>query len=138
VIIFAKFPFGSLPTVQPLATDIPTAESLKLTSHATASDTSPTLPPSTTQETVLKRDDWMLAPESSNAAGDAPSLEDQNMTDGFGEPEDGKRTLGGGVDFFSSLGTERKKKPPPEAPDLKKVRLQVLFSQNYLPNINRR
>lgn len=36
------------------------------------------------------------------------------MTDGFGEELTGGRTLGGGVDFFSSLGTEHRKKPPPK------------------------
>ncbi|KAG9122924.1 hypothetical protein FRC07_000494 [Ceratobasidium sp. 392] len=41
------------------------------------------------------------------------------MTDGFGEELTGGRTFNGGVDFFSSLGTEYRKKPPPKDPNEK-------------------
>lgn len=37
---------------------------------------------------------------------------DDSFTDGYGEAADGQRTLGGGVDFFSSLGKEQKRKDP--------------------------
>jgi hypothetical protein len=36
------------------------------------------------------------------------------MTEGYGDEEPSNRTLGGGVDFFSSLGTEHKRKDPDE------------------------
>ena len=42
---------------------------------------------------------------------------DETMTDGYGDAPSNSRTLGGGVDFFSSLGTERVKKPPPNRPN---------------------
>ncbi|KAG6832004.1 hypothetical protein H0H92_006040 [Tricholoma furcatifolium] len=103
-----------------LATDIPTAKSLKLTSSAIAGPSDPKLPPNTTTETPLQRDEWMLLP---NIAPTLPvedrrklEIDDVSMTDDYGEPSGGQRTLGGGVDFFSSLGTERTKKRP-EQPD---------------------
>ena len=36
------------------------------------------------------------------------------MTDGYGDEEESNRTLSGGVDFFSALGTEHKRKDPNE------------------------
>ena len=48
---------------------------------------------------------------------------DEMMTDGYGDAPSNSRTLGGGVDFFSSLGTERVKKPPPNRPNPDEVRL---------------
>lgn len=43
------------------------------------------------------------------------------LTEGYGD-EAGARTLGGGVDFFSDLGIEKKKKDPNEnKPDPSKV-----------------
>lgn len=47
---------------------------------------------------------------------------DHSLTEDYGELGGSKRTLGGGVDFFSSLGTERKKKPKEEKPNPEKVR----------------
>ncbi|KAJ9116583.1 hypothetical protein QFC20_000515 [Naganishia adeliensis] len=45
-----------------------------------------------------------------------------DLTDGYGEGSGGGRTLGGGVDFFGSLGTERKRKDPNEnKPDPNKL-----------------
>ncbi|KAH0586099.1 hypothetical protein H2248_007370 [Termitomyces sp. 'cryptogamus'] len=103
-----------------LTADIPTAKSLKLTSSAIAGPSDPRLPFNTSTETPLQRDEWMLLPSV------APTLpaEDQrkaetggvSMTDGYGESSRGQRTLGGSVDFFSSLGTDIKKKRP-ERPD---------------------
>lgn len=114
-----------------LATDIPTSESLKLTSNATESAaTAPPLPPSLHTESKLKRDDWML--ESTTPAVQNPTTpyssrprivvpdEDMSLTEEYGDPEQNKRTLGGGVDFFSLLGTEHKKKRP-DKPDPDKV-----------------
>ena len=75
-----------------LTADIPTAESLKLTSQAPAPVTGL---PSLATETPIKRDDWMLE----------------------GTSKDG---LDSGTDFFSALGGETRKKkqpPPPLDPD---------------------
>jgi hypothetical protein len=78
-----------------LAADIPTAESLKLTSQAPAPVTG--LPLLAT-ETPIKRDDWILEGTS-------------------------KDDLDSSADFFSMLGGEtRKKKQPPPAPDPDNVR----------------
>ena len=45
----------------------------------------------------------------------------ESLTEDYGESTQDLRTMGGGVDFFSSLGTERKKKPKEEKPDPEKV-----------------
>ncbi|KAF8133995.1 CwfJ C-terminus 1-domain-containing protein-like protein [Boletus edulis] len=105
---------------QLLAKDIPTAESLKLTSHAQATKDDPLLPPTTTTETRLQRDEWMVLPSSSSRP--LPTG-DESYTDDYGGPSDSGRTLGGAVDFFSSLGTEKKRKPQPDKldPDKPKV-----------------
>ncbi|KAF9049559.1 hypothetical protein BDZ89DRAFT_1242473 [Hymenopellis radicata] len=96
---------------RPLATDIPTAESLKLKSSAEAG-------PSTAAATEpkLKRDDWMMLPLSSSTSR-VQALDDESLTEDYGESSDGRRNLSGGVDFFSNMGTERKKKPTPNRPD---------------------
>lgn len=72
----------------------------------------------------------MLAPQSAPTiprdtpgTSKLPVLDDESYTDDYGDTTDGKRTLGGGVDFFSSLGTEHKKKDPKaNKPDPDKVR----------------
>ena len=56
---------------------------------------------------------------SSRALDDTTGSE--SLTEGYGEPVQNSRTLGGGVDFFSSLGTEKKKKQQEEKPDPDKV-----------------
>lgn len=44
------------------------------------------------------------------------------MTDGYGDEEESNQTLSGGVDFFSALGTEHKRKDPMEnRPDPSKL-----------------
>ncbi|CDO76102.1 hypothetical protein BN946_scf184649.g28 [Trametes cinnabarina] len=102
----------------PLATNIPTAEDLKITSRAEERPGDPPLPPPVRTETVLKRDDWMLEPPTTplmpaSLAAHTPMQIDDDMTEGYGEPAQNARTLNGTVDFFASLGTEVKKKPPP-------------------------
>jgi hypothetical protein len=113
---------------QPLAAGIPTAESLKLTSRAEALSSDPALPQSVIQESKLARDDWMLDPGDSKLsehmllAGQAPAGVD-GFTEGFGDASGNQRATNGGIDFFSSLGAERTRKPRPEAPDPEKVGL---------------
>jgi len=51
----------------------------------------------------------------------APPLTNDSFTEDYGEPSGDSRTTSGGVDFFSSLGTERKKNPKPEKPKPDKV-----------------
>jgi hypothetical protein len=46
---------------------------------------------------------------------------DESMTDDYGEASGGQHTLDGGIDFFSSLGTDVKRKPRPEQPDPDRV-----------------
>jgi hypothetical protein len=50
-----------------------------------------------------------------------PEAADESLTEGYGEPSTSARTLGGGIDFFSSLGKEREKKPKPDLPNPDKV-----------------
>ncbi|KAI1789572.1 CwfJ C-terminus 1-domain-containing protein-like protein [Ganoderma leucocontextum] len=104
----------------PLATDIPSPEDLKLKTRAYSLPGDPPLPPPTRTETQLKRDEWMLMPQSdlpapASSTGGTPMNEDP--MDGYGELSTNARTTGGTVDFFSSLGTERKKPPRPDRPD---------------------
>ena len=73
-----------------------------------------------------------LAPVPSN--GVTPMNEDP--TDGYGEPSANARTTGGTVDFFSTLGTERKKPPRPDRPDPEKVSiLRTYFLAVYMIQI---
>ncbi|KAI5122459.1 hypothetical protein M0805_008770 [Coniferiporia weirii] len=136
----------------PLATGIPTAESLNLTSHATASPNDPPLPKTRPAESKLVRDEWMMLPPSavSVPAPDLPSASasapgpsssrlqiptgTESLTEDYGEPVQNTRTMGGGVDFFSSLGTERKKKiredrPDPEKPKISSMELNTNLVQ---------
>lgn len=119
-----------MPYPQLLAKDIPTAESLKLTSQAQASEDDPILPPTASTETKLQRDEWMLLPPSNalrpSSSSDRPLAQqfpsgDDSYTDGYTESSVSGRTLGGAVDFFSSLGTEKKRKPQPDKLDPDKV-----------------
>ncbi|KAF8895271.1 CwfJ C-terminus 1-domain-containing protein-like protein [Infundibulicybe gibba] len=102
-----------------LATDIPTSESLALTSSAaTGSSKSSQNPPHVSPQIGLKRDDWMMEPPMAPPNRDIDASRphrtvpnDSSLTDDYGEPES-SRPLGGDVDFFSSLGTDVKKKNP--------------------------
>ena len=60
----------------------------------------------------------MLLPPSIPTAPAEPSSSklmmptgNESLTEDYGDPVENGRTMGGGVDFFSGLGTERKKKP---------------------------
>jgi hypothetical protein len=115
------FLLNSFPT-QISVTDIPTRESLKITSRA---ETQVTDPPLSRTESVLKRDEWMLQPSA------APDGRPQNhtvragveelLTEGYGEPLSDSRKVDGGIDFFANLGIEKKKPPRPDKPDPDKV-----------------
>ena len=68
----------------------------------------------------------MLEPSTSSVEPPAmsrPQLDggDESLTDGYGEPSTSARTLGGGIDFFSSLGKEKERKPKPDKPNPDKV-----------------
>ena len=64
---------------------------------------------------------------SSSLSAPAPTREiphsaGTGLTEGYGEDDTTSRTLSGGVDFFSSLGTEHKRKDPNETkPDPSKL-----------------
>lgn len=110
---------------KPIAVDIPTAESLKLTSHAQPMPDDPSPPRAVVAESSLRRDEWMLEPSTSSAppAISLPQLDggDESLTDGYGEPSTNSRNVGGGVDFFLSLGKEKERKPKPDLPNPDKV-----------------
>lgn len=109
---------------QLLATDIPTAESLKVKTHATAGETDLLLPPNLATETKLQRDEWMLMPSegvpeplsSSRPLAQGLPTGDESLKEVYGESSSSGRPPGDGVDFFSSLGTERKRPPRPDKP----------------------
>lgn len=121
------------PHPQLLAKDIPAAESLQLASHAQPTEDDPVLPPTASTESKLQRDEWMLLPSSDaprSSSSSRPLAQqlptgDDSYTDGYAESSVAGRTPGGAVDFFSSLGTEKKRKPRPDKPDPDKV--EILF-----------
>lgn len=128
----------------PSVANIPTRESLKLTSHAQAGPNDPPLPKAVAAESQPRerRDEWMLHDQAVIRQSDnltnggtftpkevptgiaRPNSHDtvDAFTDGFGEGDVGtKGTFGG--DFFSSMGAERKrkeveKKPTMDAPKM--------------------
>lgn len=115
---------------QVLATGIPTAESLKLRSAAEDASGSTRLPPTLNQESKLQRDEWMMLPtsvpsvprEGASTSRAQVMLAETSLTEEYGETSGDSRTMSGGVDFFSSLGTERKKEPRADKPNPDKVR----------------
>ncbi|KAJ7071866.1 CwfJ C-terminus 1-domain-containing protein-like protein [Mycena belliarum] len=123
---------------RPLATTIPTTESLKLTSSALPNRLEPPLPATGPTESTLKRDDWMLLPPSDPVLPIVTPLRrvqppsgDESFTEDYGEGLEDQRTLGGGVDFFSSLGTDIKKKRP-DPPDPNKASDSPIISSKEL------
>lgn len=107
--------------------DIPTAESLKLMSRATSLPDDPPLPKPVVAESYLKRDEWMLEPSvtsitlSSFPQNRSMTLEDGSLTEDYGELSGNARTGTGGVDFFSSLGKERQKKPKSDPAEARNI-----------------
>lgn len=108
--------------LQTAVANIPTAGSLPLKSQVERADAP--LPHTTATGTERReRDSWMLDPgaldsqpiatSASNSAPKSatlPSSTSRDMTDGYGDNQASNRTTDGGVDFFSSLGTEHKRK----------------------------
>lgn len=97
-----------------------------MTSRARPVSDDPPPPKAVATESSLKRDDWMLETPVGSAASPVisrppPDAADESLTEGYGEPSIGARTLGGGIDFFSSLGKERERKPKPDLPNPDKV-----------------
>lgn len=113
--------------VKDLAANIPTAESLKLTSRAVTEASDPLLPPSTTTESKLKRDDWMLDPTATPVIPDIqsrmpPGIPDDDTSMDVSPDGIPLKAIPATSDFFSSLGTELRPKAPPKNPDQDKVR----------------
>ncbi|WVQ83928.1 hypothetical protein IAT38_006072 [Cryptococcus sp. DSM 104549] len=122
---------------------IPTSGSLPLKSNPSGATS--TLPPASTANTETQRDSWMLEPPAGSASTvpaatrDIPksagagvySTSSAGMTEGYGDEQGSNRTLGGGVDFFSSMGTEHKKKDPKaDMPDPSKLVIDKRFELN--------
>ena len=110
---------------QHATSNIPTALSLPLTSNPSNPPPKAALPKATAAGVKeADRAAWMLDPTERSSVT-VPAERDHppsDLTDGYGGEERGARTLGGGVDFFSDLGTERKRKDPNEnKPDPNKV-----------------
>jgi len=102
---------------QVLATNIPTSESLKMTLTAEIYRSEPD--PIIESGTKLQRDEWMLlppsipsVPPSGPASQPSTNNNDKPLTEDYGEPLSNARTISGGLDFFSSLGTAHKKNKP--------------------------
>lgn len=73
---------------------------------------------------MLEPDFAPAAPRQNSGASTAAALrmESESLTEDYGESSEGKRTLGGGVDFFSEMGTEHRKRPPQLKPIVEVVR----------------
>ena len=81
---------------------------------------------------MLKRDDWMLFPETGTLKSKPLEHANEPLTEGYGEPN-GSHRVEAGIDFFSSLGTERKKLARPEKQDPDKVWHMIL---SYTSSVN--
>ncbi|THH31174.1 hypothetical protein EUX98_g3001 [Antrodiella citrinella] len=88
---------------QSVAANIPASGDMNLTSNASSSSREGALSTrAVASETSLKRDDWMLAPQTAQVV---PVGEDMSES----------------PDFFSGLGREHRKKPPPRIIEQPKV-----------------
>ncbi|PVF95016.1 hypothetical protein CPB86DRAFT_607813 [Serendipita vermifera] len=106
----------------PVTTTIPTGESLGLKSTANVSSNDPPLPTGIATESKPQREEWMTLEPSQPVlpTGTPPlhSLRSDSPTEGYGEKSGNNRTVSGHVDFFSSLGTEHRKKEPKDKHNL--------------------
>lgn len=127
---------------QDAVANVPSSAGLPLRSHASEPAKAP-LPESTaTGSGPQERQAWMLEPSitappvisnpfaerniprSAGVASVRSEPVSSDMTDGYGEEEGNNRNLGGGVDFFSGLGTEHlRKDPKADRPDPTKLQL---------------
>jgi hypothetical protein len=139
--MYSKRPGGPL---QYAVANAPAAAGMSLQSHA-SEPAEAALPDSTASGSQPReRDSWMLEPTISAPpvisnpfterntpksaglpSGRSQPIEMSNdMTDGYGEEESSNRTLNGGVDFFSALGSEhRRKDPNDDKPDPSKLQV---------------
>lgn len=110
---------------QPVSTNIPTAASLNLTSRAETLLDDALLPPTHTQSSKLKRDDWMMldsaGPSTSVLSGALGSSGTSGIPDDMGASGWAELGHSPGSDLFSDMGIERKRKLRPEVPDPEKV-----------------
>ncbi|KAK8861747.1 hypothetical protein IAR55_002570 [Kwoniella newhampshirensis] len=121
------------------ASKIPTSDALPLTSNPSHASTAlPTKSAAGSQ--AQERDSWMLDPAEAPSSTvpvptrDIPQSADSTagMTEGYGDEQVSNRNLGGGMDFFSSMGTERKRKDPNEGkPDPSKLVVDKRFELNH-------
>lgn len=125
---------------QSAVANAPATAGMSLQSHASEHPAA-ALPGSTaTESKTRERDSWMLEPTEAAPPTTSNPFAERNipksagltaarsqavdMTDGYGEEESSGRTLGGGVDFFSALGSEHKRKDPNEdKPDPSKLQV---------------
>ena len=115
-----------------VGTDIPTAESLRLRASAVDGPSLEDRPQSELTEPRPKRDDWMLELPKGGDRGLSRLSQNDSLTEDYGEPSTGARSTSGGVDFFSSLGTEHKRrKPHSDRPDPDKARHSTYYIYNY-------
>lgn len=129
---------------QSVVANVPSAAGLPLKSHASEPAKGPLPDATSTDSKTQERQAWMLEPPvtappvSSKPFGESnfpkcagtsagrsqPITTDMDMTDGYGENESSNRTMSGGVDFFSGLGTEHKRKDPQDdKPDPTKLQI---------------
>jgi hypothetical protein len=105
---------------------IPTAESLKLTSHVTELPNGAKLPPDRPTESKLKRDAWMLGPPTTPASLEPSSSRrpmqsgDDSIMEDYEGPSDNSRALESEADFFSGMGVERKRKDVEKLAEVRK------------------
>jgi hypothetical protein len=121
---------------QPVTTTIPTSESLGLKSTANISSNDPPLPHAASTESKLQREEWMMLEPTRPVlpAGTPPlqSLRSDSPTEGYGEKSSNNRTASGQVDFFSSLGTEHRKKETKDKHNPEAVRRHLKSRLNSL------
>jgi hypothetical protein len=70
-------------------------------------------------------------PASSSVPQQPLEMSDEFLTEDYGEIPSNRRTMGGSVDFFSSLGTEHKKKQP-DKPDPEKVFIIEIYQGVFM------
>jgi len=134
----------AIANIQDAVASAPAAAGMSLQSHASEPAAAPLPGTTASGSQTRERDSWMLEPTISappaisnpfterntpKSAGlpsgrSLPMDTSNDMTDGYGDEESSNRTLGGGVDFFSGLGSEHKRKDPNEdKPDPSKLQV---------------